>query len=78
MVGADYKEYGFDLQVQEQACLEQPPPYLLAEQNSFIEAKKSIADIDKERLKTSLRKWAKAIALMNENVIHSKKENVFN
>lgn len=78
MAGTDYKECGIDFEVWEQAGLEQPPPHLLDEQNSFIEAKKKHADIDGERLKASLRQWAKAIALMNENVTHwPKSRNVF-
>ncbi|KAA8546802.1 hypothetical protein F0562_003231 [Nyssa sinensis] len=45
MAGADYRESGIELEALERCGLEQPPPYLLAEQNLKIEVEKKGADM---------------------------------
>lgn len=73
MAGVDYKECGINLELWEQGP-EPPPPYLLAEKNSSIGAKKRKANAsvpDRVILKEALRHWAKAVAVLNEPATHS-------
>ncbi|KAA8546805.1 hypothetical protein F0562_003271 [Nyssa sinensis] len=65
MAGADYRECGIELEAWERCGLEQPPPYLLAEQNRHIEVQKKGADMSvlhDKLLKEKIREWAKAVA----------------
>lgn len=64
MAGMDYAESHIELEELECCGWEQPPPYLVAEQTLGID----IVD-NQEQMKERMRKWAKAVASMNETVI---------
>lgn len=63
MAGMDYRKCGVSLEEYlNPHCPQQPPLYLEAECNGFL-------DVDVEYMKAKLREWAKAVASKQEDTV---------
>jgi len=56
MAGMDYEECAISLEKWNPLCPQQPPLYLVAECEEFV-------NLAAERMKAKIREWAKAVAL---------------